>query len=124
MNELLLFAQEHGADPHANDGFMTEYMWLVPLLPILAFFVILFFGKRLPDRGHSVGIASLGIGLVMSLVAFVELAAGNAEVEKSWTWMQIGDLEIEFGMNYDFLTGVRFVVVTAISLLVHMYSTG
>jgi NADH-quinone oxidoreductase subunit L len=103
---------------------MTEYMWLVPLLPILSFFVIMFFGKRTGDGGAVFGIASLAIGLVMSLIAFVQLAAGNATVEKSWTWFVIGDLEVEFGMNYDFLTAVMFVVVTTISLLVHIYSTG
>ena len=34
------------------------------------------------------------------------------------------DFKVEFGMNYDFLTGVMFVVVTLVSLLVHIYSTG
>ncbi len=103
---------------------MTEYMWLVPLLPILSFFVIMFFGKRTRHGGAIFGIASLAIGLVMSLIAFVQLAAGNAAVEKSWHWFEIGEFEVELGMNYDFLTGVMFVVVTAISLLVHIYSTG
>jgi NADH-quinone oxidoreductase subunit L len=103
---------------------MTEYMWLVPLLPILSFFVIMFFGKLTRSGGHTFGIASLAIGLVMSLIAFVELAAGNATVEKSWTWFEVRGFEVEFGMNYDFLTGVMFVVVTVISLLVHIYSTG
>ncbi len=133
MHDLLLFVQEHGGetDPaaHAKDGFMTELMWLVPLLPVLSFFVIMFFGKRMKNRGHMVGIASLSVGLAMSLWAFIELAAGNAAVEKSWTWFQFGSgdhpsLVVEFGMNYDFLTGVMFVVVTSVSLLVHIYSTG
>ena len=120
MNGLLL-----AAEAHAKEGFLTEYMWLVPLLPFLSFFAILFFGKRFRHRGHAFGIAALGIGFAMSLYAFIELAAGNAAVEKSWTWFEFGSgLELEFGMNYDFLTGVMFVVVTGISLLVHIYSTG
>src|SRR3712207_1672962 len=124
--DLLLFAQEHGADAVPNDGFLTAYMWLVPLLPVLSFFAILFFGKRFRHRGHAFGIAAVGIGLAMSLYAFVELAAGNAAVEKAWTWFEFGggeSLHLEFGMRYDFLTGVMFVVVTLISLLVHIYST-
>ncbi len=100
-------------------------MWLVPLLPILAFFAILFFGKRFKSGGHAIGIGAVGIGLLLSLVGFVELAAGNAAVEKSWTWFEIGEhFHVELGMNYDFLTGIMFIVVTAISLLVHVYSTG
>ena len=125
--ELLVALQEHGetVEHVASDGFITQYMWLVPLLPFLAFFVILAFGKRMPDRGHSFGIGAVGIGLFLSLWAFVELAAGRATVEKSWTWFEFaGGLELEFGMHYDFLTGVMFVVVTTVSLLVQIYSTG
>jgi NADH-quinone oxidoreductase subunit L len=102
-------------------------MWLVPLLPALSFVIILFFGKRFRHGGAAFGIAALGAGLLLSLIAFVELAAGNAAVEKAWTWFDFagGDsLLLEFGMHYDFLAGVMFVVVTTISLLVHIYSTG
>ena len=66
-------------------------MWLVPLLPVLSFFVILFFGKRHEHRATGSGSRALGIGLVLSLVAFIELAAGNAAVEKSWTWFEFGE---------------------------------
>ncbi|HYI45565.1 MAG TPA: NADH-quinone oxidoreductase subunit L [Actinomycetota bacterium] len=124
---LLLFAQEHSEEviESSKQGFFSDFMWLVPLLPVLSFFVILFFGKKLKDRGHSVGIAALSIGLLLSLVGFVELAAGNAAVEKSWTWFELGEhFHIEFGMNYDFLTGIMFLVVCTVSLLVHIYSTG
>jgi NADH-quinone oxidoreductase subunit L len=104
---------------------MTQHMWLVPLLPILAFFVILFFGKKTKHGGHWFGIGALAIGLAMSLYGFVELASGTAAVEKAWTWFTIGEsINVEFGMSYDFLTGVMFVVVTLIALLVHIYSTG
>lgn len=126
MNALLL-AQEHGEEviESSKQGFFADFMWIVPLLPIVAFFVILFFGKKLGDRGHSVGIAGIGGGFVLSLVGFIELVAGNAAVEKSWVWFEFGkSFEIEFGMNYDFLTGVMFLVVTGVSLLVHIYSTG
>ena len=127
MNRLLLFAQEHGEEvvTHTDKGVLGDYMWLVPLLPVLSFFVILFFGRKMKNRGHAVGIAAVGIGLLLSLAGFVELAAGNAVVEKSWTWFELGEsFHLEFGMNYDFLTGIMFVVVTTVSLLVHIYSTG
>ena len=123
MNELLLAAE--GTVKNTGDGTFTEIMWIVPLLPFLSFFAILFFGKRFRHRGHVFGLAAIGIGFVLSLLAFFELAAGRAAVEKSWYW--IGDgrgFSVELGMNYDFLTGVMFVVVTAVSLLVQVYSTG
>jgi NADH-quinone oxidoreductase subunit L len=113
------------ASENARDAFFGELMWLVPLLPFLSFFGILFFGKRLPDKGHTMGIVAVGIGLVLSIAGFVELASGADEVEKSWTWFEFdGGLRLEFGMNYDFLTAVMFLVVTSVSFLVHIYSTG
>jgi NADH-quinone oxidoreductase subunit L len=103
---------------------MTEYMWLVPLLPFAAFFFILFFGKRMKNRGHTVGILAVGIAWFISLWGFIELVGGNAAVEKSWTWFSFSGFELELGMNYDFLAGVMFLVVTSISLLVQIYSVG
>ena len=130
MNPLLLAAESGGGGQSeaasSGVGLIGDVIWLVPLLPVLSFFVILFFGKRMKNRGHVVGIAAVGIGLLLSLVGFFELASGKSGVEKSWTWFEFagGDsLTLEFGMNYDFLTAVMFIVVTTISLLVHIYST-
>jgi NADH-quinone oxidoreductase subunit L len=120
---VLALAQEHGGEV-LEPGTVGGAMWLVPLLPFVAFVVILFFGKRLPGRGHIVGIAAVGVSFVLSLVAFLELAGGKADIEKAWTWFSFGaGLELEFGMQFDFFTAVMFVVVTTVSLLVQMYST-
>ena len=119
---MLLAAEE----PHVTgEAFFADAMWLVPLLPFVAFFLILFFGKRLPDRGHSVGIAAMGIGWLLSVIGFVELIRTHATVEKSWTWFEFANgFELQLGMNYDFLAGVMFIVVTTVSLLVQIYSVG
>jgi NADH-quinone oxidoreductase subunit L len=121
MDALILAATEGAAKEASTIG---QYMWLVPLLPFVSFWAILFFGKRTKSRGHAFGIAAIGLAWVLSIVGFVTLAAGNASVHKSWTWIHFGDFELEFGMNYDFLCGIMFVVVTSISLLVQIYSTG
>ena len=117
-----------------RDGLFTEYMWLVPLLAFLSWIAILFFGKRLPGKGHGVGILAVGAGFGLSVLGFVDLVAGARPVEKAWTWFRFGEaaagnaeaggLVIEFGMNYDFLAGIMFIVVTGISLMVHIYSIG
>ena len=126
MNYLLLAAETGGEQGElVTAGTIGNVIWLVPLLPVLSFFVILFFGKRMKNKGHAVGIAAVGIGLLLSLIGFFELAGGKAGIEKAWTWFEFaggGSLKVEFGMNYDFLTAVMFVVVTTVSLLVHIYS--
>jgi NADH-quinone oxidoreductase subunit L len=48
---------------------MLEHAWLFPAIPAVSFFLILFFGKKLPFKGSEVGIASLGITFGLSVVA-------------------------------------------------------
>ena len=44
-----------------------ENAWLIPVIPAVAFFVILFFGKRLPMKGSEVGLLSMLSSLVLSI---------------------------------------------------------
>ncbi|MDQ3645469.1 MAG: NADH-quinone oxidoreductase subunit L, partial [Actinomycetota bacterium] len=119
---MIPFASE--TEELLRPGTIGPLMWLVPLLPFVSFFVILFLGKRMKSRGHTVGILAIGAAFLLSLVGFFELAGGKGGVERTWSWIELGeDLDIGFGLNFDFLTAVMFVVVTAISLLVQIYST-
>ncbi|MDQ3941152.1 MAG: NADH-quinone oxidoreductase subunit L, partial [Actinomycetota bacterium] len=120
MGTVLAATESSGAE-----AFFGDMMWLVPLLPFLSFFLILFFGKRFPDRGHVLGIGAIGLGWLLSVIGFIELVVKNSPVERSWTWFEFSNgFELELGMNYDFLAGVMFIVVTTVSLLVQIYSTG
>ena len=48
---------------------MLKYAWVIPALPALSFVLILFFGKRMPKKGSEIGIAAVGIGFALALVA-------------------------------------------------------
>ena len=65
----MLFAAETEAAEAA--GWFLEHAWLIPVIPAIAFFGIIFFGKQLPKGGSELGIASM-------VAAFV-LAAGAAD---------------------------------------------
>lgn len=132
MNQALYLASE-AASEGTRDGFITGLMWLVPLLPFVSTLLIGFFGKRTRSKGSTIGIVATATAFVISLVGFIDLASGARALEKAWTWFQFGEagghgaeggLILQFGMNYDFLTGIMFLVVTGISLMVHIYSTG
>ncbi|MGH2790108.1 MAG: NADH-quinone oxidoreductase subunit L [Actinomycetota bacterium] len=121
MNPLLL---AEGVEA-TRTGLFPGIMWLVPLLPAVSFLAIAFFGGRTKHGGHGFGIVAVGIGLVLSLGGFVDLITGAETVEKSWVWFEFpGSFELTFGMHYDFLAGMMFIVVTFISLMVHVYSVG
>ena len=65
-----MFAAETEAAVAESAGWFLENAWLIPVIPAVAFFLIIFFGKRMPRGGSEFGIASM-------LGAFV-LAAGAA----------------------------------------------
>ena len=48
-----------------STGWFLENAWLIPVIPGVAFFVIILFGKRLPMKGSEVGIASMAAALVL-----------------------------------------------------------
>jgi NADH-quinone oxidoreductase subunit L len=101
--------------------------WLIPLIPAVSFFVILFFGKKLPKKGSEIGIGALAVAFVLSLVAAAEWIGKDAPREAAHahhTWFNLGGIDFGFGIHVDGLTVMMLVVVTFISLMVHVYSTG
>jgi NADH-quinone oxidoreductase subunit L len=106
---------------------MLRNAWLVPLIPAISFFVILFFGKRLPRKGSEVGILALAVSFVISLLGALEWIGEEVPreaVHRHLTWFEIGGVDIGAGIHVDGLTVMMLVVVTFISLMVHVYSTG
>ena len=109
------------ADP---SSFLTN-AWLIAFLPAMAALFTLFLGKRTPGKGSVYGIAAVGASLVLSLgVLWTFVGGERGFYEASIPWFQIGQLHLEVGVYVDGLTAVMVVVVTSISLCVHIYSLG
>src|SRR5215207_7988052 len=108
-----------------------EHAWLIPLIPAIAFFGIIFFGKRLPKGGSELGILSMAAALVIAAGASlqwidrVDAAHGEevAPVVKQWTWWQSGGIEFGIGQQIDGLAVMALILVAFISTLVQLYST-
>ena len=66
---MLLGYQE---EAHVAAGWFLEHAWLIPLIPGIAFAVIILFGKRLPMKGAEVGIASMVASLVIAVGVTVQ----------------------------------------------------
>jgi NADH-quinone oxidoreductase subunit L len=112
---------EHAAT--AVNWFVTN-AWLVPLLPFVSAVLILFLGKRTPGKGTAYGIVAVFASFVLSIGVLWNFVQGGADHEAVIDWFTIGPLHLELGITVDGLTAVMFVVVTAVSLMVHVYSLG
>ena len=60
---------------------MLENAWVIPAIPIASFFIILFFGKRLPKGGAWVGVAAVALAFGLSLVSVGEWISKPATLE-------------------------------------------
>jgi NADH-quinone oxidoreductase subunit L len=101
--------------------------WLIPLIPALSFWVILFVGKRLPGKGAEVGIASVGASCLLALACaakWIGMAEPREAVVARHPWFDFGGVHIDVGIHIDGLAVMMLVVVTFISLMVHVYSLG
>jgi NADH-quinone oxidoreductase subunit L len=109
---------------HGTGGGWAGYAWIVAVLPFASAVLTLFFGRRSPGKGSIYGITAIGAGLVISLGVLWNFVRSGPTVESSVAWFTIGPLHVEAGQYVDGLTAVMLIVVTVVSLCVHIYSLG
>ena len=100
---------------------------LTVLAPLLAAIVAGLYGRRIGRvNAHRVTIAGVGIAFLLSVVAFFNVVIGGAEPfnESLYIWMVSGNLTFEIGFLVDKLTVLMMLVVTFVSLMVHIYTIG
>ncbi len=102
----------------------TLYL-IVPLAPLVGAIIAGLFGKQIGRVGaHTVTILGVAISLLASLAVFQDVQAGNTFNGTLYTWLTSGDLTLEIGFLIDRLTAVMMLVVTFVSLMVHIYTIG
>ena len=105
---------------------MVNYGIAILLLPLMAFVVQIFIGKRLPRNGDWISVGAVALTLCLSLAMFgVMLVKYDPEfsVDETWTWFDLGSLKVQIGILIDNVTVVMLLVVSLVSTLVHVYST-
>jgi NADH-quinone oxidoreductase subunit L len=104
----------------------TIYL-VIALAPLLAALVAGLAGRAVGRVGaHSVAIAGVAISCALSLYVLYQMAfEGAAPFEGPvYTWLVSDGLNIHVGFLIDRLTALMMVVVTFVSLMVHIYTVG
>jgi NADH-quinone oxidoreductase subunit L len=60
---------------------MLENIWVIPAITFASFWLILLFGKKLPFKGHEIGLLAVGATLVLSVVAGAQWLDRPADYE-------------------------------------------
>jgi len=106
---------------------MLEYLWVVPLLPLLGSAVNGLFGAKWPSKFvNGVAIGSTGLSFLCALEAVREFfESGQMLFHKEFfTWIAAGNFRAGFDLQMDQLTVVMVLVVTGVGWLIHIYATG
>ena len=99
----------------------------IVLAPLAAAIIAGLFGRQIGRAGaHWITILGVGLSCVLSLYIFKHLYFDNGAIENYnlYTWAVSDGLQMDVGFLVDRLTALMMVVVTFVSLMVHIYTVG
>ena len=105
---------------------MTEYAYLIMLLPLFSFLMIVFALRWKEKIASLFSVSMIATSLVLSIIVLLETLGHHGEeyYNASLTIVQLGSFKLQLGMIIDPLTSMMLVVVTAIGTCVEIYSIG
>ena len=104
---------------------MQKLYLLVPLAPLFGAIIAGLFGWIIGRTvSHIVTITGVAVSCWASWLVFQDVQAGHVFNGTVYTWMTTGDIRLEVGFLIDSLTAMMMLVVTFVSLMVHIYTIG
>src|SRR5690606_37929161 len=76
------------------------------------------------SASHLLTIAGVLMSTIGSVIALMDVMGGNTFNGTVYTWSLLGDINLEIGFLIDSLSAMMMVVVTSVSLMVHIYTIG
>jgi NADH-quinone oxidoreductase subunit L len=118
---------------------LLDYIWLIPVFPLLGAAIQLFVGRRLSKNAVSaVSVGLPGLSLLWALGCLFEFLKLPSDVhifnKVLYSWLpagpfrladgSLGNLNVHVGFQLDPLSTVMLLVVTGVGFLIHVYSIG
>ncbi len=104
---------------------MKSLYLIIPLAPLFGAIVAGLLGKVVGRAGaHTVTILGVLVSFIASVMVFQDVQAGQIFNGPVYTWLASGNIRFEVGFLIDSLTATMMLVVTFVSLMVHIYTIG
>ena len=106
---------------------MENIYLTIALAPLVGSIIVGLAGNRLGRTlSHTITILGVAVSTALALYVFNHHVLEGGEIfnQNLYTWMQIGGLNISVGFLVDNLTSVMLVIVSFVSLMVHIYTIG
>src|SRR5688500_3836739 len=121
---LMPFLQAHA--PTAGVPTVSEEMlWAILVAPLVAWGLIAAYGRKFPTVAGWLAMAGVGVACLLSYITLFNVMDADGGIRQyTYEWFTAGELTVNLGVRVDGLTAVMLCVVTTVSLLVQLYSTG
>ncbi|MEX2143679.1 MAG: NADH-quinone oxidoreductase subunit L, partial [Anaerolineales bacterium] len=103
-------------------------IWLIPLPPLLAFFLILLFTRRNHALSHTIGVGAAFLSWLIGMIVFITAIRvehlGESPFASSVGWLPLGTEIFPIGVLIDPLSAVTLFFVAWTVLMIFIYSIG
>jgi len=111
---------------------MFDYVWLIPILPLVGVMTNGLFGRRIERANkslvHWIGCGTVGLAFLVTCILFLKMLGLEPDkrlYDFTWfTWMASGDFSVAVGYQIDPLSMFMCMFVTGVGFLIHIYSIG
>ncbi len=112
---------------------VMEFTILILALPLLSFLVLALAGKYMPHKvAGAAGTASLAVVALLSYTAAALYFGAGRGADGTFatlmpcniSWLPLGTLNIDMGILLDPISVMMLIVISTVSLMVHIYSLG
>ncbi|MGB8646544.1 MAG: NADH-quinone oxidoreductase subunit L [Anaerolineae bacterium] len=109
---------------------MSDYAWLIPLFPLLAFALIVFFTRRNHRTSAYTAIGGMVLAMLVAYGVFAEALSRGSALGQNFihntplNWFSFGSDVFKMGWMIDPLAAVMLFMVTTICLMIFIYSVG
>src|SRR3990170_3413882 len=119
---------QSGVTMQLDHALLVQLTWLVPLPPLLAFFLIVLFTNRSKGLSHTVAVGMMGISFALSWFIFFSVFRsehlGESPIHQAVDWLPFGAGALQMGVLVDPLTAVTLFFVALTCLMIFIYSVG
>src|SRR5688500_7060611 len=98
--------------------------WLILFLPLSAAGIITLFTLRNEKVSATLSVGAIVISFVASLLCFRAFRWAEVPPEFTLNWLDLGNLQVDFGLRLDPLSLMMLLIVTGVGSAIHIYSIG
>src|SRR2546426_9449293 len=98
--------------------------WLILFLPLLSAAAVTLFTQNNRDLSAKLSIGAIVSGFILSVLFIAANGWLPEKRETLGTWLEVGELQVDFGLRLDPLSLLMLLGVTGVGGAIHIYSWG